>query len=343
MELLSRLLRATCLGMLAALPAPAAMAFPSELAAVGGNADDGAIVERRACRFAFDNYEAWLAFIRDRRSARGESLDEAGFRATYPAANFARLRDGSIECWAILYRSDGLNVSAYLVHPRRLDDRPLPAIIYNRGGNRDYGRLVFADLVDLAGWAAQGFAVLASQYRGGADGEGADEFGGADIDDVLNLFPVALALGVVDMSNVFMAGFSRGGLMTYLALARGAPVKAAAVIGGPTDLERLLQARPEMLELYRELMPDFELRRVQHLQARRAVDFAHRFTLPLLLLHGGADERVPAEQALEMAQQLQRSRGRYELVIYADDDHTLTRNAEDSRRRISDWFRRHLR
>ncbi len=136
-------------------------------------------------------------------------------------------------------------------------------------------------------------------------------------------------------------GFSRGGLMTYLALERGAPVKAAAVIGAPTDLEQLARARPEMLELYQELMPDFDQRRIEHLQARRTVAFADRLNTPLLLLHGGADERVPVEQAMAMALELRRSHGSYELVIYTADDHALTLNAADSRRRIVDWFRRH--
>ena len=325
-----------------ALLATALVAVAGGPAAPPADAQDGRIVDQRPCHAPFATYDAWLAFVRERRATRRDVFAETAFRASYPQANFERLLDGTIECRALTYRSDGLNVAGFVLQPRGAAGRQLPAIIYNRGGNRDFGRLVFADLVDLAGWAEQGFVVLASQYRGGADSEGRDEFGGADVDDVLNLVPVARSLGSVDMHNVFMAGFSRGGLMTYLAIERGAPVNAAAVIGGPTDLARLAQQRPEMLRLFRELMPDFDRRGEEQLRARRPLGFAARLDKPLLILHGGADDRVPVDHALAIAQQLRQSSRAFELVVYAGDDHSLGNHLADSRRRVVEWFRRHM-
>jgi dipeptidyl aminopeptidase/acylaminoacyl peptidase len=327
-----------------ALPAAAvsgAPVAPVALAATSIDADAGRLVDRSRCELPFDTYEAWLDFIRERHAARSVPFDEAAFRVAYPRASFDRLHDGSIECWSITYRSDGLQVAAYIVRPRHATVRSLPAIIYNRGGNRDFGRLVFADVVEFAEWAQQGFVVLASQYRGSTGSEGSDEFGGADVNDVLNLFPLARSLGV-DMRNVFMAGFSRGGMMTYLALKSGAPVNAAVVIGGPTDLALQAKHRPEMLRVYRALMPDFERRRTEHLRSRCALEFAGRFNAPLLILHGGADTRVPPEQALALAQRLLQLRKPFELVVYADDDHTLSNNVADSRERLVAWFKRHM-
>jgi len=52
-----------------------------------------------------------------------------------------------------------------------------------------------------------------------------EEFGGAEIHDVLNLIPLAKSLGYVDMDNVFILGVSRGGMETYLALKNGIPVR----------------------------------------------------------------------------------------------------------------------
>jgi dipeptidyl aminopeptidase/acylaminoacyl peptidase len=46
--------------------------------------------------------------------------------------------------------------------------------------------------------------------------------------DVLNLLPLARSLGYVDMHNVFMPGWSRGGMMTYLALKHHIPGNAVA-------------------------------------------------------------------------------------------------------------------
>jgi len=336
-----RWIRAALISLVIALPSTSAHELPVGRDVTDSDANAGHLVDRRPCELPFDHYEAWLAFIRERHNARGEPFDEASFRVARPEASFARLRDGSIECWETTYRSDGLNVAGYLVRPHRAVERPPPAIIYNRGGNRNYGRLVFADLIDFADWAQQGFVVLASQYRGSTGSEGSDEFGGADVNDVLNLFPLARSLGV-DMRNVFMAGFSRGGLMTYLALKYGAPVNAAVVIGGPTDLALQAEYRPEMLQVYRELMPDFERRRREHLRTRRVLDFAGQLDAPLLILHGGADKRVPPEQALALAQRLLQLRKSFELVVYADDDHGLSSNLEDGRKRLVAWFRRHM-
>lgn len=302
---------------------------------------DGSIVEQRSCELPFASYEDWLTFIRDRHAASNVAWDESSFRVDKPAASFEALRKGAIECWRLVYRSDGLKVVAYVVQPHHGESQSLPAIIFNRGGNRDFGRLVFADLVDFARWADQGFVIIASQYRGSSGSEGRDEFGGADVDDVLNLFPIARQFGA-DMENIFMAGFSRGGLMTYLAISRGAKVNAAAVIGAPTDLSLEADARPEMQELYRELMPDFERRQRELLLARRVLDFADKLDAPLLILHGGADRRVPATQALALAQQLERAHRPYELVIYAQDDHALSQHTDDWRRRLIAWFRQHM-
>src|SRR4030095_14955865 len=85
-------------------------------------------------------------------------------------------------------------------------------------------------------YVSSGFVVIGSQYRGNDGGEGREEFGGADVCDVLHLIPLARALGYVDMHNVFMLGWSRGGMMTYLALKHEIPVNAVAVGGGLTDL-----------------------------------------------------------------------------------------------------------
>jgi dipeptidyl aminopeptidase/acylaminoacyl peptidase len=134
--------------------------------------------------------------------------------------------------------------------------------VYNRGGNREFGSIRTADLMEFAGLALDGFVVLASQYRGNDGGEGAEEFGGADVADVLHLIALGRSLPEVDPDRIYMYGFSRGGMMTYLALKHGAKVRAAAVIGGPADLLSGLARRPEMEGEYRETMPEYDKRKL---------------------------------------------------------------------------------
>jgi len=322
------------------------VAAPTEVNAVGAPSvaanRDGRIVEQRACEFPFKSYASWLAFMRERRARSGETLNETAFRTAYPISAFRALVGGQVECSQIAYQSDGLKVAGFVVAPRGRPVTPRPLIIFNRGGNRYFSSLVFANLVNFARWSQEGFVVLASQYRGGPGSEGSDEFGGNDVNDVMNLFGVARELGGVDMSNVFMQGESRGGLMTYLALERGAQVNAAVVIGGPTDLSLEADHRPEMQALYRELIPNFAANPAAALRSRRVLDFADRLVTPLLILHGGSDWRVDPQQALALAQRLQALRRPYELLVYAGDDHGLSRNGDDCWHRALGWFRQHM-
>ena len=63
----------------------------------------------------------------------------------------------------------------------------------------------------------------------------------------------------------------------------------------------------------------------------------------ILAFFGGADWRASAAETLVFAQKLQQAGKSYELVIYADDDHSLSLNKDDSYRRIVNWFRKHMR
>jgi dienelactone hydrolase len=54
-------------------------------------------------------------------------------------------------------------------------------------------------------------------------------------------------------------------------------------------------------------------------------------TIPLLIMHGGADRGVNPSQSLTIAQKLQSLGKTYELIIYAGDGHRLARKSRGSR------------
>jgi dipeptidyl aminopeptidase/acylaminoacyl peptidase len=112
---------------------------------------------------------------------------------------------GKIEINAVTYLSDGLKVKGYLLLPKTGEN--LPCVIYNRGGNREFG--AFTDshaAVRLGRIASWGYVVVASQYRGNAGGEGKEEFGGQDVNDVLNLLPLLGSVPRTDVRRVGMYG-----------------------------------------------------------------------------------------------------------------------------------------
>src|SRR5437764_91418 len=127
--------------------------------------------------------------------------------------------------------------------------------------------------------------------------------------------------------------------MTLQAISRGAPIRAAAVVGAPTDLELGLKENPLLLQFAKTTWPDFETRRAEHIKLRSAVLWADKLTVPLLIFQGGADPAVSTRQAMELAEKMDEAGNLYEMIIYAKDDHPVTLNAEDRMRRTLDWFK----
>lgn len=327
--------------------------FASSVAAQSDVKNDGALVELVPCApNTVGTYEQYLESSKRAFADEIEIARRAGFKMEMPANFTAHLLGkeeferekayAGFECRRITYMSDGLKVAAFIWKPKNTEGKKLPLIIINHGGNGDSGKLTPWAQFGYYRYVSSGFVVIGPQYRGIDGGEGHDEFGGADVHDVLNLIPLARSLGYVDMNNVFMIGASRGGMMTYLALKGNAPVNAAAVISGMTDLISTDKERPMMVNVYKRLIPDFEKRGEESLRERSAVYWADKINAPMLLLHGTADWRVSTGQVLALAQKLQETGKPYELIVYASDDHGVPLNRDDADRRIVEWFRIHM-
>ena len=309
---------------------------------------DGTIVEQVPCETGpAMTYEQYVEMEKRRQVMEVEAARLSGFELEAPLVlmsreELARFGDHSqIDCQHIKYLSDGLKVAGFLWKPKDTAGRKLPVILFNRGGNREFGKL--GPWGGIHRFAAEGFVVIASQYRGNDGGEGREEFGGADVRDVLNLIPLASSLDCVDMGNVFLYGVSRGGMMTYLALKNGIPVNAAATVGGMTDLVSEAARRPSLvINVWKEMIPDFDKRREELLRERSAVYWAEKINVPILILQGGADWRVGPGSALAFAQKLQELGKEYELIVYAGADHGISQKEADRDRRIIDWFRSHM-
>jgi dipeptidyl aminopeptidase/acylaminoacyl peptidase len=214
-------------------------------------------------------------------------------------------------------------------------------VIYNRG-SYVAGDLAPALAPLLRRFARAGFYVLAPQYRGSDGGEGRDELGGADVADVLNLLPLAARLDHADTSRLFMYGESRGGMMTYQAIRRRMPLKAAATVGGFTDVEAVMAADERSRKAAATIWPDFEARREEIVRTRSARLGADELDVPLLLLHGRQDKQVSASQSLDLALRLHALGRPYELHVFADESHTLGERSETRDSLVIAWFQAHL-
>jgi dipeptidyl aminopeptidase/acylaminoacyl peptidase len=243
----------------------------------------------------------------------------------------------------ITYLSDGLKVKGFLLEPKK--EGKFPCLIVNRGGNRDFSiwtkEETFILLAEISSW---GYIVAASQYRGCAGGEGKEEFGGKDVDDVLSLIPLLESRSKADPEHIGIIGTSRGGMMTYLALSRTNRFKAAAVVSGVSDLIAWEKARPDMEKVFNDLIGGNSESAPDSLKARSALywpEKLHKQT-PILILHGTSDERVPPGQALDMASALLRFSHPFRLVMLEGGDHNLSDFWPEWLDIVRSWFEKFL-
>ena len=285
--------------------------------------NDGLVIENKT--YAFPTYE---------QAVETTDVEKYTSKQVYEKA----VGDQNYEFQKLKYMSGGLKVVAYLYKPKQVEGKKLPVIIFNRGSAMRGD--IAAELIHVFHrLASEGFIIVAPMYRQSDGGEGRDELGGADVNDLMNVIPLAKGLGFIDMNNVFMYGESRGGMMTYMAIKRDFPMNAAAVFGALTDLEPVLGFYPATM--LKQFWPDFDTRKDEIIKARSAIYWPEQLDVPLLIMHGGRD-KLPASQSLTLAQQLEKSGRTYELIIYAEDNHYLKRNQDDRDRRTAAWFKRHL-
>jgi dipeptidyl aminopeptidase/acylaminoacyl peptidase len=235
---------------------------------------------------------------------------------------------------------DAVSVANILVEPGPQEAR-WPVLLYNRGGNQKFGPLTPERVLRrLVPYAKAGYLVVASQYRGGEGSEGEDEFGGADLDDVLQLPELLRSHPNADLDRIGMLGESRGGMMTYLALRRVNWIKAAISVAGFSDLERAARLRPEMGELFRERFGGGAEAVRERSSVHYAADF-HKGT-PLLLLHGSADWRVSPLDSLDLSRALLEHRAPHRLVLFEGGDHMLSEHRQAVEGMMLDWLEAYL-
>lgn len=240
----------------------------------------------------------------------------------------------------IIYQSDGLKIKGFVAQP--VKPAKYQAIIYCRGGNREFGSLNAFELFYMQQMAAWCYVVIASQNRGCCGSEGADEFGGNDIHDVLNLLPALAQLPNADTSKIGIHGWSRGGMMTYLAMKQSKRFKAAVVGAGAANLYNNITMRKDSFEhyVYAQLMPDYYKNKDRELRKRSVVYWADSLckTTPLLLMHGSADWRVTPEESLEVVNKLYAVKHPLKFIFYPGGDHGLREYRADTDAEVKKWF-----
>jgi dipeptidyl-peptidase-4 len=192
---------------------------------------------------------------------------------------------------------------------------------------RDRGFLVFK--VDNRGSARRGLAFEAAIRH---------NLGDVEVQDQVDGVRWLVAQGLADPARVGIYGWSYGGYIALMCLARAPEVFKAAVAGAPVThwdgydthyTERYMGTPQSNPEGYRE---------------SSVMAHADRIQGDLLLVHGLVDENVHFRHTARLINALIRARKPYELLLFPDERH-MPRKLEGRvymEQRIRDFFLAHL-
>jgi dipeptidyl aminopeptidase/acylaminoacyl peptidase len=239
----------------------------------------------------------------------------------------------------ILYESENEEVEGYIATPKFTSGK-LPVIIWNRGGFKESGKLdnflAFGLLGEIASW---GYAVFASQYREN------DEFGGSDLNDVTNILTLAEKSDYVNSDLIGMEGWSRGGLMTYLALTKTNKIKCAVIISGIADLNRNIN-NIDISKIFSTIIKKKKISTETDIKKRSAIDFYKTISknTSILLIHGDKDEQISHLDSIDMFSKLSGNKyADYEIKIIQGGDHFLKASKKEVSKLRKNWFAKYLR
>lgn len=224
--------------------------------------------------------------------------------------------------------SEGVSLNGWIMKPADFDPgKEYPAFMYVYGGP---GSQTVVDRWDSSNGAwyqmlnQLGFIVVSVDNRGtGARGEAFKkmtykELGKYETIDQIEAAKHLGGLPYVDEKRISIFGWSYGGYMSALCLAKGAEYFAGAIAVAPVTnwryydsiyTERYMRLPQENPEGYDDNSPIFH---------------AHKIKGPFLLVHGSADDNVHFQNTMEMASALVDANVPFELAVYTNHNHGIS-------------------
>ena len=246
---------------------------------------------------------------------------------------------------------DGSEVHGLLLRPvGAVPGTKLPTVMWIHGGPnaQDIHAVDRYSLIrDLL--AAQGYAVLAVNYRG-SSGRGdayaaaiAADWGNKDVADLHAAFDWAVAQGIADPARLGAGGWSYGGILTDYLIVRDNRLKAAFSGAGEGNIFALFGVDQYIQQYSQELgapWQDTDL----WLRLSDPLLHADRIKTPTLFMGGMADDNVPLIGGQQLYQALKLTGVPTRLVGYPDQNHGIVRPSfqRDRLERIVDWYKRYL-
>jgi dipeptidyl aminopeptidase/acylaminoacyl peptidase len=213
---------------------------------------------------------------------------------------------------------------------------PLPALIYCRGGIGRVG-MVKLDWVRL--FTSMGFVVFAPSYRGNEGGEGRDEFGGADQEDVHEAFRLLQRLPFVDPKRISLLGFSRGSINATLTASTFPDTYRLIIWGGISDLAKTYEQRVDLRRMLKRVIGGTPAKYPERYAARSPVQMVPNILCPVLVVHGTQDVQVDVSHGVELYHTLRTHGKDVEMHRYIGYGHHLPSPVHEAAvERMLDWL-----
>ena len=262
------------------------------------------------------------------------------------------LRDEAVALGAVetvrWTNSAGETVEGVLTKPVGYEEGvAYPFIVNPHGGPTGASLAAFS--AESQFFAGNGYVVLQPNFRGSTNygqafiSANIDNWGITDYDDVMTGVDYAVAMGWADPERLICYGWSYGGYLSawivtqtdrFQAVSPGAALTNLYSMYSTNDLQDYLASffggRPwEETEKYRRHSP---------------MTYAADVTSPVLLMHGGADTRVPPEQSVEFYRALRDLGKDVTFVRFPREGHGIREplHQVDRLRRYAEFFGEHV-
>ncbi|MGG3741174.1 prolyl oligopeptidase family serine peptidase [Paenibacillus chibensis] len=213
-----------------------------------------------------------------------------------------------------------------------------PVLIYCRGG---IGRVGQVKTEWLERFSRSGFVVFAPVYRGTQGGEGRDEFGGGDMEDVPAACRLLEALPFIDSGRMAAMGFSRGSVNASYAAAHTEYIRQLVLWGGVSDLAKTYEERVDLRRMLKRVVGN-PAKVPEAYEARSPVHMAGLIHCPVLIIQGSEDEQVHPSHALRMYHRLQELGADVDLHWYEGYGHHMPEDMHMlAISRMFAWIRTH--
>ena len=245
---------------------------------------------------------------------------------------------------------DGTEVHGLLTKPANYTtDSKIPMLLRIHGGPNSQDQHAFA--FERQWFAANGYAVLAVNYRGSA-GRGAKfsraiwaDWGHYEVDDLQAMVDQVVKMGVADPNKLGVGGWSYGGILTDYMIASDNRFKAATSGAGTAFTVAFYGTDQYIIQYDYEIGPPWEPKAWETYQ-KISYPFLHadRIKTPTLFLGGERDFNVPVQGGQQMYQALRSLKIDTQLVIYPNEFHGITRPSyvRDRYERYLAWYELHI-